>query len=251
MVIGMQSRQARYETVVTLHQKGMSLRQIARLTGLARGTVKRYVQAGAFPEVASYAPRPTSLDPFKPYLQRRWLEGCRNATQLFREIAAQGFAGTSSWVSRYLQGLRAAAASASASRPVKAPASRAVTPLLLRRPEELSDSERAFLSCLSECPAMRTAYDLAQGFMRLLRQRQKDSLARWREDAQKSGILAIVEFAKGLGQDLAAVEAGLSLPWSNGPTEGQVNRLKLVKRSMYGRAGFDLLKARVLPLPSA
>lgn len=241
-------RRTRYETVSLLYRKGLSMRRIARLTGLSRGTVQRYVQSGHFTETAPRTPRPTSLDPFKDYLQRRWLAGCRNASQLFREIQAQGFGGTCSWVSRYIHGLRVAAAEPIASQPIKPPSSRSITPLFLRRPEELSQSENAFLLCLRENPLMQNVYDLAQRFMTLLRQRQKGSLSCWREDARSSAITAIAGFSKGLEQDLPAVEAGLSLPWSNGPTEGQVNRLKLVKRSMYGRAGFDLLKARVLPL---
>jgi transposase len=244
-------RQNRYQTVVALHKQGMSLRKIAKTLGLARGTVNRFVQAGSFPEIAARAARPTTLDPFKPYLQQRWLQGCRNGQQLFREIQEQGFEGTCSWVSRYVTGLRRGMAEQIATRPCKPPASRAVTALLLRRPQDLSEAEKAFVTHLREiCPPTGCVYDLAQRFLSMARQRHKELLPSWIEEAKACGVTVLAGFAQGLVQDLAAVEAALSLSWSNGQTEGQVNRLKLVKRSMYGRAGFDLLKARVLPLPA-
>jgi transposase len=246
-----QRRQNRYQSVVALHEQGMSLRKISRTLALARGTVNRFVQADSFPEIARHQARPTSLDSFKPYLHRRWLQGCRNGQQLFREIKEQGFTGTCSWVSRYVTGLRRGMAEQIAVRSAKPPASRAVAALLLRRAEDLAGAERTFITHLREtCPSIGTVYDLGQRFLAMVRQRQKDMLPAGIEDAKASGVTVVAGFAQGLVQDLAAVEAALSLPWSNGQTEGQVNRLKLVKRSMYGRAGFDLLKARVLPLPA-
>ena len=83
----------------------------------------------------------------------------------------------------------------------------------------------------------------------MVRERQPEALFPWLEDATSSGIDALKQFAKGIKQDLAAVTNALSLPWSNGQTEGQVNRLKLIKRQMYGRANFDLLRRRVLARP--
>ena len=136
-------------------------------------------------------------------------------------------------------------------RPTKPPATRAVTALLLRRAEDLSEVERAFITHVRDtCPSIGSVYSLAQRFLTMVRQRQKELLPAWIEEAKGCGVIMLAGFAKGLEQDLAAVEAALSLSWSNGQTEGQVNRLKLVKRSMFGRAGFDLLKTRVLPLPA-
>jgi transposase len=244
-------RQGRYQAAVALHEQGMSKRKIAKTLGLARGTVNRFVQADSFPEIAQRQARPTSLDPFKPYLHRRWLQGCRNGQQLFREIQEQGFTGTCSWVSRYVTGLRRGMAEQITARPTKPPASRAVTALLLRRAEDLSEVERAFITHVRDtCPSIGSVYSLAQRFLTMVRQRQKELLPAWIDDAKGCGVTMLAGFAKGLEQDLAAVEAALSLSWSNGQTEGQVNRLKLVKRSMFGRAGFDLLKTRVLPLPA-
>ena len=117
--------------------------------------------------------------------------------------------------------------------------------------QDLSEAEKAFVTHLREiCPLIGSVYDLAQRFLSMARQRQKELLPSWIQEAKACGVSAVAGFAQGLVQDLAAVEAALSLSWSNGQTEGQVNRLKLVKRSMYGRAGFDLLKARVLALPA-
>jgi transposase len=244
-------RQSRYQAVVALHKQGMSKRKIAKTLGLARGTVNRFVAVGSFPEIAQRQARATSLDPFKPYLHRRWLQGCRNGQQLFREIAEQGFTGTCSWVSRYVTGLRRGMAAQTTGRPARPPASRAVAALLLRRAENLTESERAFVTLLREtCPMIGRVYDLAQRFLSRVRQRQQELLSAWIEDAKTCGVSVVAGFAQGLVQDFAAVEAALSLCWSNGQTEGQVNRLKLVKRSMYGRAGFELLKVRVLPLPA-
>lgn len=245
-------RKEQYEAVLRLRQKGIPLRAIARQLNLARGTVIRYVGADAFPEHARHKPRPTSLDPYKAFLQKRWLEGERNHSQLHREIVGQGFAGSDSWVSRYLLGLRQATETAQAQPNkvrIKTPSGSAVAALVLRKEETLSTSETAFLEQLGQTDEkMGSLFRLTQQFLVMVRHRQKDEFAAWITQALESGISALVNFAQGLQNDKAAVEAALSLPWSNGPTEGQVNRLKFIKRQGYGRASFDLLKRRVLPL---
>jgi transposase len=240
-------RLARYEQVRALHRQGVPLRAIARQLGLARGTVNRYAACEAFPEIARHKPQPTSLDPFKPYLHRRWSEGCHHASQLYREIQAQGFSGTSSWLARYLTGLRRAPPVPAAE--ARAPSARSVAAMVVRRRDELSSAERAFLERIQHASEpIRNVCKLADRFLAMVRLRRQDLLPAWLVGATESDSSSLAGFARGLRQDLAAVEAALSLAWSNGPTEGQVNRLKLVKRSMYGRAGFALLKARVLPL---
>ncbi len=151
----------------------MSLRRIARTLGLSRGTAQRFVQASTFPERPLPKPLPTSLDPFKSYLhRRRWLEGCRNGQQLFREIQERDFCGSCSWVSRYVTGMRRDMAEQIASRPCKPPSSRTVTALFLRRPEDLNSSETAFISHLREThPLMKTVCDLSGRFLSMVRQR--------------------------------------------------------------------------------
>ena len=95
-------------------------------------------------------------------------------------------------------------------------------------------------------PVIAQAYTLSQAFLALVRERRGDALAAWITEATASGIAALARFAQGLQEDLPAITAGLTLPWSNGPVEGQVNRLKLLKRQSYGRAGVRLLRQRVL-----
>ena len=241
-----QKRLQRYEAIVQRQEQGASRRQIAEELGLSRMTVLRYLRAGEFPECAQNKPRQTSLDPFKAYLQQRWEEGCRNAGQLYREIKEQGFPGTASWASRYISGLRKAADEPPLPR---APAARVVASLLLCQPEKLSADKQAFVTGLCQkCVGIRTAWELAQQFLTMARKREGEQLGAWMEAAVQSGIEALHGFVAKLRQDLTAVTNGLTLEWSNGQTEGQVNRLKLIKRSMYGRAKFDLLRARVLPI---
>ncbi len=117
-------------------------------------------------------------------------------------------------------------------------------------PTDLTDEDKQALERMKEADAkVAEAYVLGQRFSDMIRERQSEALLPWLEDAGKSGIGALTGFARGIKQDLAAVTNALSLPWSNGQTEGQVNRLKLIKRQMYGRANFDLLRRRVIGGP--
>jgi transposase len=124
---------------------------------------------------------------------------------------------------------------------------RQATWLLLRDPDELDSVERAYLEALGQrCPEVDGARGLARSFVAMVRDRDPAALAPWVEAAERSDLPELRSFAAGLRRDWAAVTAGLELPWSNGQTEGQVNRLKLLKRQMFGRAGFDLLRRRLL-----
>jgi transposase len=119
--------------------------------------------------------------------------------------------------------------------------------LLVRRPEELEAEEETIVERLCQrCPDIQMAYPLAQEFLRIVRERHPDALTGWIERASTSGLPALRSFAVGLQRDRAAVTAALTLPFSNGQVEGQVNRLKFIKRSGYGRAKCDLLRQRVL-----
>jgi transposase len=122
--------------------------------------------------------------------------------------------------------------------------------LLVKPEEKLTEDDKQALERMKEADEkVAQAYDLGQRFTGMVRERQPESLLPWLEDVGKSGISVLVSFAKGIKQDIAAVTNALSLPWSNGQTEGQVNRLKLIKRQMYGRANFDLLRKRVIADP--
>jgi transposase len=129
----------------------------------------------------------------------------------------------------------------------RVPSARHVAGLLIWRKDQVPEDERDYLArlCTHE-PTIALAYDLAQEFATLARERQGQSFDAWLTRVTTSEIPELQSFARGLVEDRAAVEAGLSFEWSNGQTEGQVNKLKLLKRSMYGRANFDLLRLRLL-----
>ena len=198
-----------------------------------------------------------SLDPWRAVLDRRWAEGCRNGAQLWRELRAAGFAGgqrvVTEWATRQRlaapatePGAATTAVSAMARAPCPAayPARRVARMLTADLPS-LAAPERAYVErLLALSPALATVRDLALRFGTLVRSRTDEALGPWLAEAAASELSP---FAAGLRQDEAAVRAALALPWSSGQTEGQVTRLKLVKRQAYGRAKLDLLKARLLP----
>ena len=128
--------------------------------------------------------------------------------------------------------------------PWQPPSGRQVARLLMADTDALPAPERAFVArLLTEAPVLAQAITAAKRLNRLLRRESKESLEQVVTDA--AGTL-LAEFAAGLKRDLAAVQASLDTPWTTSPAEGQINRIKTIKRSMYGRAGFQLLRARVL-----
>jgi transposase len=223
---------------------------------MGRRTVRRYINAGTFPEIGERRKLPSILDPYLPYLQRRWGEGIHNGSQLYREIEAQGYSGSQSLLGRWVaQKRRKKTDPKTASMPVvktkprtqRAWSARRAVWLLLKDPEELTAKQSEALDrMLRASPIIIRAYNLAQSFGRIVRQQCSKALEVWFKGVAESGIAELRSFANSLKKDKAAVVAALSLPWSNGQVEGQVNRLKLIKRQMYGRAGFDLLRRRVL-----
>lgn len=253
-------RQERDAAVVALHEQGFNLSHIAREVGIGRKTVRRFLRAGSFPERAPSPRRPSILDPFEPFLRQRWAEGCHNSLQLWREIHAQDFAGAASLVRRLVGDWRPAAGRSG--RPVcrdrlddatlPPPATRSLSPrqarwLLLRSPDQLRPEEmlyRDHVLCADD--EVRLAHALADEFGQMVRWRKREDLDPWLTRATESPLPEFREFARVMRRDQPAVEAALTLEWSNGQTEGQITRLKFVKRQMYGRAGFRLLKKRVL-----
>ena len=231
--------------VIRLHRQGMAVRQIARELALSRNTVRRWLR-GEQPEPCR--PRMHSLDPWRAVLERRWTEGCRNGAQLWRELRTAGFVGglrvVTEWASRQRLAEPAAAPTAArSSRSAMYPARR-VARMLTADLSSLAAPERAYVERLLELsPALATVRDLARRFGTLIRARDADALAPWLAGAATSELAS---FAAGLRQDEQAVWAALLLPWSSGPVEGHVTRLKLVKRQAYGRAKLDLLRARLI-----
>jgi transposase len=247
-------RQARYDTVRERYQRGASIAQIARDLRLNWKTVRKYAEADRCPEPPPYPPRPRLLTPYEPYLRQRWDEGCHNGSRLYREVAAQGFTGSRILVAIFVAALRrldTAGEHRSATAP--APPEDHLRPhgaamLVVRRAADCSAAEQQALDHLIRlAPEVARAIELSRRFLGLLRERQGSGACQtWLADAVASGIPELRRFAVKLRQDQAAVQAACSEPYSNGQTEGQVNRLKLLKRQMYGRANFDLLRCRAL-----
>jgi len=245
-------RQARFAEVKALAAHGYSRRVIARQLHMHRETVARYFQLDELPKRATPPQSVSSVTPYLPYIKQRWAEGCHNGKQLWREICAQGYAGSYMSVRRALKKFRSDDGRRQKLLPPPPPrlSPRQARWLLVQPWEALTNEGQAQLAALGECcPAAATAYPLAQRFVQMVTHRQAQALSSWLVDARASGVPQLRNFAKGLLRDYDAVQAALSLPWSNGQTEGQVTRLKCIKRQLYGRANFDLLRLRVLRPP--
>lgn len=263
-------RLALHEEIQRRHRAGEPLLAIARTMQLARGTVRKYAQAAAFPERAKRAGR-SIIDPHLAYLHARLAEGCEDAAALWREIRAQGFTGTAKQIRRWLSqhrtkpartaphrwrnpGSTDPALNGGAARPL--PSSRQLAWLLVQPPAELAPTDAAVVTRVEQDPDTAIVAKLARQFTALVRacnaSNQADigaaraELTSWLAEAAVSGVPTMETFAARLASDISAISAALTTPWSNGQTEGQVNRLKLIKRQMFGHASFDLLRRRVL-----
>jgi transposase len=216
--------------------------------GLSRNTVRRFARAADPGEllVRDWAPRTAGiLHDYEPYLRERWNSGCTNATVLWQEIRARGCPGGYSSVRDHLARFRGnAVMPASAPEP---PKPRAVTSWIMTRPDDLDPADRASLDAiLANSPELAAVTAHVQAFAELMKQRHGRELEQWMTAAAASGEPALKSIVTGLRADQDAVTAGLSLRWSSGSVEGHVNRIKMLKRQMYGRANPDLLRLRVL-----
>jgi transposase len=254
-------RLARYEQVLALHQAGALQQEIAERLNITRATVSRYLKATSFPERAPYPRLESKLDPYHTYLSERWAAGETNGRQLWQEVQSQGFEGSLMAVMRWaarqqlLSPLPPTSRRGRNQQTMGQQREQALAPLrtrrvawwLLRRPETLSTGHQAVLARMEQAsPTFGQLYRLTVQFTEMLRKRQVEQLQLWLEAAQASDLKELKSLAEGMERDYAAVEAALRLPYSTGPVEGNINRLKLIKRSGYGRAGFDLLRLRVL-----
>lgn len=251
-------RLARYERARELHGRGWPIRAIGRELGLNRNTVRAYLRASSFPERQPRALRqPGVMEPFIPYLIERWNGGCRNGTALWKEIVKQGYTGKRSTIFSFVTRLRKALGIPAKNRSIRegkvvVPEERPLTPRnavwqVLVRPEkrDLKDDER--LQQLRQAhPDLDEGIALTEDFAKLIRKRDATGLDRWLEQAASSALKSFRSFATSLRRDYDAVRAGLEQKWSTGPVEGEINKLKMVKRAMFGRAGFPLLQRRLL-----
>lgn len=272
-------RLGRYQTVRNLSRAGMSQRAIARHLEMSIHTVRTFVkadgEAGAkrhqFPERATRRKVASKLDPFLPYLRQQLAAGEDNAMQLWRDLRDHhGYPGSRALVSRWVAQHRhlnpkTPFATPKPKRRGKPPvrpgekpvhtqpvlSARQAAWLFVRRPAELEEADCQRLQRLCQhCVELQTAYELAQAFIQMVRQRTVAPFDNWLAQSKAANIPELQSFAAGIRRDYTAVRAALSLPDSNGQVEGQTGapraRLKFIKRSMYGRAKFDLLRQRVL-----
>ena len=253
-------RLATFDKVHELYAQGWSFASIARLLGMNKKTVRTFAQSERFPESRQRRDRGRKLAPYVPYLQTQWVAGEHNIAHLYQAIRAQGYHGSETSVRSYLTQLREAIGPQRHPRRYYPPlsrqkqrqrrlavSSRQATWLVLRRPEGLSAEDQQTLALVLQAHAqVQSACLLAQAFALIIRSRNASALEPWLEKATSSGVPELRTFAAGIRRDRAAVLAALTYKWSQGPVEGQIHRLKLLKRQAYGRAGFDLLRHRVL-----
>lgn len=252
-----QARQARAAEVHRLHALGWLQKDIAQHLHCHPKTVHRYLQR-KLPLAARRGARQSKLEVYKPYLIQRWNDGCHSASQLWRELQPRGYDGGCTILRTFVAELRAKSgmpmrSRTASARPLPATAIRTVPSSrrlawMSTQPitalDEKQQHERAALLTVNS--TVMTAVTLAHNFATMVRERRGDALEGWLNAAAHSGIAALRSLANGIRADLDAVRAALRLEWSNGRTEGCVNRLKCVRRQMYGRGKLDLLRLRLM-----
>ena len=237
----------RYELVQALKAEGKNVTTIMRELRLAPGTARRYYRAASVDEVVAgtLTGWPSKLDDHKPYLHQRWNSGCTNIGQLHREITARGYRGSYGTVYAYLRPFKGLAAPPAVPAPPKV---RHITSWILRDPATLDDDEQASLD-RRPGPAARTWTPWPATSPSSPRSSPAGAASSWTPGSPPASAgdqPDLRSFITGLKRDYQAVLNGLTLPYSSGKVEGNVNRIKMLKRQMYGRARFDLLRKRVL-----
>ena len=245
-----QRRLERYQSAAKLFAQGRSKRAIAEELNLSYKTVRRWLRAGQFPERKPPSGRRQHVAEFSDYLRRRWDEGCHNGTQLCREIRTQGYKGSRQMVTNFVARWRPNRTRDSRSAPQNIDPKTAAI-LAMRSTEQMTEEQQVLLDRVSaNCPDLIHLRAVAVGFREALSAKSGPQLHRWIATVKRSGFGPLIRFGYGLQRDISAVTAAIETAWSNGQVEGQINRLKAIKRQMYGRAGFRFLRARVLPPPA-
>jgi transposase len=244
-------RRQRHEQVRQLRTEGQSIRSIARALHISPKTVIHYTRTEQVPDWKPGRTKSGQLDAHRAYIDRRVGEGCCNARTLHRELRGLGYPGGYDQVRRAIRKRTDRDGRSRAGGPIQireeVPTARRLSFEVVRRPDQRKEQATGWLNRLRQAGGtVQKALDLTERFGALVRERRAAGLDDWLTEADASGLAEFGGLARSIRQDEAAVRAGLSESWSNGPVEGRVNRLKLIKRSMYGRAGFALLKARVL-----
>jgi transposase len=244
-------RKVRYDQVKEFKQQSYTIIQIKNHLGLSYSQVAGFFHAEEYPAIKRAKGR-SQLDEFDAYLRERWASGCQSAGQLYRELCEKGYTGSDVTVRRHVQLWREKDVKTlpPAPKKISVPGPRSCVWLLLKKEEKLTKEEcLARQTVLDACPAIVQGLELIEAFRKAICSRSEKRFDAWMDAVTKSQIPEFENFVKVLQKDEAAVRAAVSSEWSNGQTEGQVNRLKMLKRQMYGRANFDLLRARVLNSP--
>jgi len=242
------------ERYAEIHQRldaGESLSAISRVTGLDRKTVQRFARAGSAGELPGKATsRESKLDEFKPYLHQRWNEGVTDAAALHAELQQRGWAGSEQTIRRYVRPFRQAPAAPGPAPAV--PKTRQITRWLLTRPDHLQPDEQAQLQAIrARCPHIDALAGHVTAFAEMMTARTGSrDLETWLAAVEADEQAGLRSLAAGIRNDQQAVTNGLTLAWNSGRVEGTVNKIKMIKRQMYGRAGFDLLRKRVILHPA-
>ena len=259
--ISRDKRYARYEHILALHRAGMGQRAIARELQMSRRIVQRYLSSDAFPERAPgsglRAPGKSKLDPYLVYLRERWSAGAHSGSHLFCEIKERGYNGSESLLRHLLGEWRTELPPAprqgpprklrlSPKRRKRRLSSRGAAFLMILPPSKLTGVQQQQVAQMNLNEELRVVYLLSQEFVTTLKEGQAEALDSWLKQAKACQVTELGSFVNGIRRDYAAVRAAFCLPWSNGTTEGHVNRLKFLKRQMFGRAHLDMLRVKVL-----
>jgi transposase len=254
-----QERVERYHKVHEMRAQGAELTLIAHQVGISRTTVNKYLNMEHPPARKTGKRSGSVIDPYKEYLVKRWNDGVRNAQQVYRELKEMGYTGSDQPIQRYFVQFRRGKdhrkfkqVDPAQETPVKAPPKRPPTASQVAhwitfKEEQRLEWQKKYLTQLCEGDQeIREANELILEFTTMLRERKGERFDAWLEKVEQQGISELRSFAQSLKKDYDAVKAGLTVEWSQGQVEGQVHRLKLIKRQMYGRGSFKILRKRVL-----
>lgn len=237
---GYLAREEANTAVLELSKQGVAIKEIVRRTGYSRGLIRKILR-GQRSDV--FRVRGSSLELYLPWLDAQWAAGRSNGAELWRDLKARGFRGglrtVTEWATRRRRADKMDGEALS-----RVPAARTIARLLTISRENLSKAETVTVAAIEAgAPLLVDAREIIAAFQGMVRRRALAELDAWLERARPS---LVASFANGVTKDYAAVQAAISSPWSNGQTEGQITKLKLVKRQMYGRGKIDLLQARIV-----